>query len=127
MVDRILSRLKEMKTRSPFEICAPLVVFLGACMLSVPTLVLAIAWMTLGVCFLGYRTLDDFPTVGVPRKWLRGMRGGCLLFYHLAWWPWYMRKEICQVARMAAQRLARGRSSRERRTRASRDDSKKDR
>jgi hypothetical protein len=50
--------------------------------------------MSIGVCCLGYRTLADFPADGVPHRWRHGARGGCLLFYHLAWWPWYMRHEL---------------------------------
>ncbi|SAL41355.1 hypothetical protein AWB69_04169 [Caballeronia udeis] len=56
-----------------------------------PTLLIAIAWMTIGVISVGHRTLETFPTDGIRREWLRGYRGACLLFYHLAWWPWYMR------------------------------------
>jgi hypothetical protein len=97
-----------MKARSPFEICAPLGIFVIACALSVPTLVIAIAWMSIGVCCLGYRTLTDFPADGVPHRWRHGTRGGCLLFYHLAWWPWYMRHELRDVITQAKARFVRG-------------------
>ena len=87
-----------MRTRSSFEICAPLGIFALACVLSFPTRILAIGWMTLGACCLGYRTIGDFPADGIPRRWLRGVRGACLFFYHLAWWPWYMRRELREFA-----------------------------
>jgi hypothetical protein len=88
-----------MKTRSSFEICAPLGIFVAACALSLPTRVMAIGWMAIAVCLLGYRSLEDFPADGMPRKWLRGQRRACVLFYHLAWWPWYMRNELREAAR----------------------------
>ena len=51
-----------MKTRSALEICLPLALFVAACALSVPTLLIAIAWMTIGVISLGHRALESFPT-----------------------------------------------------------------
>ena len=94
-----------MKTRSALEICLPLALFIAACALSLPTLLLAIAWMTIGVISLGHRTLESFPTNGIRRKWLRGYRGACMMFYHLAWWPWYMRTPLRDGADRAAGRL----------------------
>ncbi|WP_321845231.1 hypothetical protein [Paraburkholderia bannensis] len=88
-----------MKTRSPLQLCAPMVIFALACSLSIATCVLACVWMTIGVCCLGYRRLDDFPADGIPRAWRQGLRGACLHFYHLAWWPWYMRNELRQLFR----------------------------
>ena len=73
-----------MKTRSALEICLPLALFIAACALSLPTLLIAIAWMTIGVISLGHRTLERFPADGIRREWLRGYREACLLFYHLA-------------------------------------------
>jgi hypothetical protein len=92
-----------MKKRSALEICLPLGLFVAACVLSLPTLLIAIVWMTIGVISLGHRTLETFPTDGISRKWLRGHRGACLMFYHLAWWPWYMRTPL----RNSADRLGR--------------------
>jgi hypothetical protein len=83
-----------MKTRSMFEICLPFALFVIACALSLPTLVLAVAWMTVGVVSLGHRSLESFPSTSVRREWLTGYRGACLWFYHLAWWPWYMRSQL---------------------------------
>jgi hypothetical protein len=83
-----------MKQRSSFELCLPLVVFATACAVSIPTLVIALAWLTAGVCSIGHRSLDSFPTDGIPRQWLRDSRRAGLWFYHLAWWPWYMRAEL---------------------------------
>jgi hypothetical protein len=57
--------------------------------LSILTLVLALIWLTIGVCAIGHCALNDFPNVDIPRRWLRGPRRGCLWFYHLAWWPRY--------------------------------------
>jgi hypothetical protein len=95
-----------MKTRSSFEICAPLGIFVVACTLSLPTRIVAVAWMVIGVCSLGYRALDDFPADGIHWKWLRGRRRACLHFYHLAWWPWYMREELHEVVTRAWHRFA---------------------
>jgi hypothetical protein len=83
-----------MKTRSALEICLPLTLFIGARALSFPTLLIAVVWMTIGVISVGHRTLETFPADGIRREWLRGYRGACLLFYHLAWWPWYMRTPL---------------------------------
>src|ERR1700684_3638318 len=83
-----------MKKRSALEICLPLALFVAACASSLPTLLIAIAWMTIGVISLAHRTLDGFPTDGICREWLRGFRGACLMFYHLAWWPWYMQTPL---------------------------------
>jgi hypothetical protein len=94
-----------MKTRSALEICLPLALFVAACALSLPTLLIAVAWMTIGVISLGYRTLESFPTDGIRREWLRGYRGACLLFYHLAWWPWYMRTPLRDSADRIGKRL----------------------
>ena len=41
-----------------------------------------------------YRDLEDFPTERIPPEWKTGIRGGRLHFWHLAWWPWYMRREL---------------------------------
>jgi hypothetical protein len=87
-----------MKRRSVFEICLPVGLFVGACALSLPTLIIAVAWMTVGVVSLGHRPLESFPTDGMRREWLRGYRGACLWFYHLAWWPWYMRSPLRHIA-----------------------------
>ncbi len=94
-----------MKTRSALEICFPLALFVAACALSLPTLLIAVAWMTIGVISLGHRALESFPTDGIRRKWLRGYRGACLMFYHLAWWPWYMRAPLRDSADRIGRRL----------------------
>jgi hypothetical protein len=70
-----------MKTRSSLEICLPLVVFVAACTLSIPTLVIAAFWMTIGVVSLGHRALENFPRDGICREWFRGGRAACLWFY----------------------------------------------
>jgi ABC-type dipeptide/oligopeptide/nickel transport system permease component len=94
-----------MKTRSAFEICLPLGIFACACVISIPTLVLAAIWMSIGVVSLGYRSLEDFPSDQMPRAWRHGWRGACLLFYHLAWWPWYTRHELSQLVHEMRHRL----------------------
>ncbi|CAG9267932.1 hypothetical protein PUN4_550105 [Paraburkholderia unamae] len=63
--------------------------------------------MTIGVCTLGYRSLEDFPTDRIPRSWLRGRRRSLVLFYHLAWWPWYMRAELRDFASHVRSHLGR--------------------
>lgn len=100
-----------MKTRSAFEICLPLALFACACVISIPTLILAVAWMSVGVVLLGYRSLEDFPCDRMPRAWRHGLRGACLLFYHLAWWPWYARHELRDAARRARRRLIGGQAA----------------
>jgi hypothetical protein len=87
-----------MKTRSSLEICLPLILCVVACLVSLPTLILSLIWLTLGACSIGHRSLEEFPADGIPRQWLRGPRSICLWFYHLAWWPWYMRFELREIA-----------------------------
>jgi hypothetical protein len=93
-----------MKTRSSLEICLPLVLCAAACVASLPMLILSLVWLTLGVCSIGYRSLRELPTEGISRQWLSGPRSIVLWFYHLAWWPWYMRFELREIA--ARTRLA---------------------
>jgi hypothetical protein len=102
-----------MKTRSPLTICLPFAIFVAACALSLPTLVIAIVWMTVGVMALGHRGLESFPTTGIHRKWLRGYRAACLWFYHLAWWPWYMRSSIQDIAGQVGKSLYRTKKGRD--------------
>jgi hypothetical protein len=102
-----------MKARSPFSICWPLALFIVACLLSLPTFVIAVVWMTIGVIALGHRPLESFPPTGVHRKWLRGYRAACVWFYHLAWWPWYMRSSIRQIAGQIGASLHRSKISRD--------------
>ncbi|SOE74573.1 hypothetical protein SAMN05446635_5352 [Burkholderia sp. OK233] len=100
-----------MKPRSAFEICLPLALFIVACALSFPTLLIAFAWMTIGVVSLGHRTFESFPTDGIRREWRRGYRGACLWFYHLAWWPWYMRSPLRDLVDRIERRLFTGKES----------------
>lgn len=97
-----------MRTRSTLEICLPLVLFVAACAFSLETRVIAIAWMTIGVVSLGHRTVESFPRDGINWRWLRGYRAACLMFYHLAWWPWYMRASL----RDGVDRIGKGRFTR---------------
>lgn len=62
--------------------------------------------MSIGVCCLGYRPLTDFPSARIPRAWLTGARGACAYFFHLAWWPWYMRHELRVFAGRAQRSFA---------------------
>jgi len=87
-----------MKQRSLFELCLPLAVFAAACALSVTTLVIALVWLTLGVCSIGYRRPDEFPVDGIPRQWLHDSRSACVWFYRIAWWPRYVRNELREIA-----------------------------
>lgn len=95
-----------MKNRSSLEICLPIGIFFMASVLSIPTFIIAAVWMTIGVCSLGHRSLDQFPTEGIPQRWLRGPRRACLWFYHLAWWPWYMRSELHEFAGRSRRAIA---------------------
>jgi hypothetical protein len=97
-----------MKTRTSFEICLPLVLCVAACLASLPTLVLSIIWLTLGVCSIGHRPLEELPAEGVSRQWLRGPRTIVLWFYHLAWWPWYMRFELREIVARAGEAIESG-------------------
>jgi hypothetical protein len=96
---------------SAFELSLPLALFAAACALSFPTLVIAFAWMTIGVMSLGYRTLESFPTDGIRREWLSGYRAACLWFYHLAWWPRYMRSPLRDIADRIGRRRLTGKKS----------------
>ncbi|SIO39485.1 hypothetical protein SAMN05444172_1583 [Burkholderia sp. GAS332] len=97
-----------MKTRSSLEICLPLVLCVVACLVSLPTLIITLIWLTLGACSIGYRSLAEFPADGIPRRWLRGPRSICLWFYHLVWWPWYMRVELREIATRVGQAIESG-------------------
>ncbi|MGF6725202.1 hypothetical protein P3T43_004573 [Paraburkholderia sp. GAS41] len=57
-----------MKTRKSFEICLPLVLCVAACLVSLPTLILTLIWLTLGAASIGYRSLAELPTDGIPRQ-----------------------------------------------------------
>jgi hypothetical protein len=87
-----------MKNRSPLTICLPLALFIAACLLSLSTFVIAIVWMTLGVIALGHRTFESFPSTGIRQDWLHGYRSAFVWFYHLAWWPRYMRSSVRDIA-----------------------------
>lgn len=100
-----------MKTRSPLPICLPLAIFVVACVLSLPTLVIAVVWMTIGVMALGYRSLESFPPTGIGQEWLRGYRAAFVWFYHLAWWPWYMRASIRDMVHQIEAALRRAKKS----------------
>ena len=97
-----------MKTRSSFEICLPLLLCVAACLASLPTLVFSLIWLTLGACSIGHRSLEELPADGIPRLWLRGPRSIVLWFYHLAWWPWYMRYELQGIAARAGEAIESG-------------------
>jgi len=101
-----------MKKLSTLNILLPLVLFIAACALSLPTLLIALIWITIGVVSLGHRSLESFPRNGVRREWLKGYRGACLWFYHLAWWPWYMRAHLRNIARRIGEPLLRRKSPR---------------
>jgi hypothetical protein len=101
-----------MKNRSPLILCLPLVLFIAACLLSLPTFVVAVVWMTIGVMALGHRPLESFPSTGIRREWLRGYRAAFVWFYHLAWWPWYMRSSIRDVGGRIGAALRRVKKSR---------------
>jgi hypothetical protein len=90
-----------MKTRSSLEICLPLVIGVALCLASLPTLVLTLIWLTIGVCSLGHLTLEQMPANGIPWQWFRGPRSVVLWIFHLAWWPWYMRFELKKIAARA--------------------------
>lgn len=96
-----------MKARSGFEISLPAILLGAACLLSIPTLVLAVVWIFIGMVCLGHRELNQFPADGVPRHWQRGARSWLLWCYHIAWWPWYMRADLsfaCASTRLILRR-----------------------
>lgn len=93
-----------MKPRSGVEMCLPAIVLGAACLLSLPTLVLALLWLLIGAVRIGHLDLKSFPTDGVPRRWQAGPRASFLWFYHLAWWPWQMRVELAGLVRTAKAR-----------------------
>ncbi|SAL51893.1 hypothetical protein AWB71_02832 [Caballeronia peredens] len=95
-----------MKSRSGIEISLPAIILGTACLISVPTLMLALLWLFVGAACIGHRDLETFPTDGVPRRWRTGARGWILWIYHIAWWPWYMRAEISQLLLAVKARLS---------------------
>jgi ABC-type dipeptide/oligopeptide/nickel transport system permease component len=90
----------------------PLALFIAACFLSLPTFVIAVVWITIGVMALGHRTLESFPSTGIRREWLRGYRAALVWFYHLAGWPWYMRSPIRDIAGQIGAAMCRAKKSR---------------
>ncbi|NPT42818.1 hypothetical protein GNZ12_16170 [Paraburkholderia sp. 1N] len=100
-----------MKTRSPLILCLPLALFFAACLLSLSTFVIAVVWMAIGVMALGHRTFESFPSTGIRQEWLRGYRSAFVWFYHLAWWPWYMRSPIRDTAGQMGAALRRTKKS----------------
>ena len=98
-----------MTSRSRLDICLPLVVFAVLC-LSVPTMVVAFVWTTIGMITIGHRAFDSFPDVAPDARWRTGYRVAILHFYHLAWWPWYKRFSLLRFVRRL-RRLS-GKSSR---------------
>ncbi|WP_156954366.1 hypothetical protein [Paraburkholderia acidipaludis] len=95
-----------MKTRSSCNIWLPIGGFAVACLLSVPTLVLALAWLSIGVCAIGYRSLDTFPVEGFSVKWLCGRRRACLWFHHLLYWPRHIEPGLQEIATRTAKHVA---------------------
>ena len=73
---------------------------------------IAVVWMTIGVMALGHRTLESFPSTGIRQEWLRGYRAAFVWFYHLAWWPRYMRSSIRDIAGQIGASLRRTKKSR---------------
>ena len=57
------------------------------------------------MCSVGYRPLTEMPDAGVPRQWRHGPRSAVLWFYHLAWWPWYMRVDLHALAARIGQTI----------------------
>jgi hypothetical protein len=86
-----------MKARSGLEISLPAMLLGAACLLSIPTLIVAVLWIFIGVVCLGHRELKQFPVDRVPRHWQHGARSWLLWCYHIAWWPWYMRADLSFV------------------------------
>ncbi|CAM2154744.1 protein of unknown function [Pararobbsia alpina] len=94
-----------MKTRSSIEMCAPAAIVAALCVLSVPTLIVALVWMTAGVCAVGYRSLEEFPVDRISWRWLRGSRRSVTHFYHLACWPRYVKTEVREFAFVVSRRI----------------------
>jgi hypothetical protein len=83
-----------MKRRSSFEICLPAATFALAAIASLPVFIFSLVWLMIGLCSIGYLTLNDLPMAGIARKWRRGPLSVVLWIYHLSWWPWHMRVEL---------------------------------
>jgi hypothetical protein len=76
-----------MKSRSGVEICLSAIILGTACLLSLPTRVLALLWLFDGAVYTRHRDLESFPTDRVPCRWRIGGRGWILWVYHFAWGP----------------------------------------
>jgi hypothetical protein len=98
-------RFDQMKNRSAVEITSPIFIFAVLCVLGIPTLIVALAWLMVGICAVGYRTLDAFPTDRIGWRWLRGPRRHLLHFYHLACWPRYVQGELSEIRFAVVRRL----------------------
>ena len=88
-----------MQRRARFDVCLPAALFIVLCITSLPGLVVALSWMTVGMMTIGHRGLDSFPRIAPSIKWRSGYRSGCVWFYHIAWWPRYIRHEMYRVVR----------------------------
>lgn len=83
-----------MQRRSAFDIWLPFAFFAVLCLTSIPGLIFALSWMTIGMMAIGHRGLDSFPRVEPDVRWRSGYRSAAVWFYHIAWWPWYVRREL---------------------------------
>jgi hypothetical protein len=88
-----------MQRRNRLDVCLPAALFIVLCVTSLPGLVIALSWMTVGMMAIGHRGLESFPQVAPAVDWRSGYRSGCVWFYHIAWWPWYVRHEMYRVVR----------------------------
>lgn len=93
-----------MRTRSRLDICLPLAIFAVLCGISVPTMIAALGWMTIGLIAIGHRAFDSFPNVAPDNRWRTGYRVAIVHFYHLAWWPWYKRFSLLRICRRMRRR-----------------------
>jgi hypothetical protein len=86
-LDVVVTGRKFDENPSLLDICPPLVLCVSAWPASLPTLILALVWLTLGACWVGYRSLRELLTEGISSQWLSAPHRMVLQFYRLAWWP----------------------------------------
>jgi hypothetical protein len=79
-----------MRIRTYSNVAVPMAVLMLACAVSLPTAIVAVAWLAIGVVAIGYRSLDSFPSLGLGPVWRQGPLSIFVWSHHLVCWPKYV-------------------------------------
>lgn len=88
-----------MRTHPKAELCLPLIVFAVFCAASIPTLIVALCWMMIGLIAIGHRSFESYRVIVREREWKNGYRAVIVGSYHIACWPTYTRKDLRRMIR----------------------------